>query len=106
MELKQKLYNRLKEEGVRTDSVYSNVTGKGIQGRDKLQDVRPSSMNWSEIDLLDFGEEVSVAHVIPTLVAVQVVAAGPTMPIPGKVSYVYDDYMLGHSCSPSPTTTN
>lgn len=54
MELKQKLYNRLKEEGVRTDSVYSNVTGKGIQGRDKLQDVRPSSMNWSEVDLLEW----------------------------------------------------
>ena len=54
MELKQKLYNRLKSEGVRTDSVYSNVTGKGIQGRDKLQDVRPSSMNWSEVDLLEW----------------------------------------------------
>ena len=54
MELKQKLYNKLTENGVRSDSVYSNVTGKGIQGRDKLQDVRPSSMNWSEVDLLEW----------------------------------------------------
>ena len=54
MEIKQKLYNRLLDEGVRTDSVYSNVTGKGIQGRDKLKDVRPSSLQWSEIDLLEW----------------------------------------------------
>ena len=54
MEIKQKLYNRLLDEGVRTDSVYSNVTGKGVQGRDKLKDVRPSSLQWSEIDLLEW----------------------------------------------------
>ena len=42
--IKTEIYNKLTENGVRSDSVYSNVTGKGIQGRDKLQDVRPSSM--------------------------------------------------------------
>jgi len=39
---------------IKTDSTFSQNTGKGIAGRDKLTEIRPSSMSWSEIDLLNW----------------------------------------------------
>jgi phage-related protein (TIGR01555 family) len=52
--MKEKLYQKMRDEGLRSDSVYSAVTGKGIAGRDKLTEIRPSTMTWGEIDLLQW----------------------------------------------------